>query len=106
MRFWTMCKLRVKMCGTLVRAISGQLAEAGLQVGAEGLPLRLWRSSGRMTPGWAADHLAAYGDPAHLLIPAHADMILGYSARLVRPDTIGARHDLDDGRIALRWAFA
>ena len=90
----------------LVRGIVGQLAEAGLIPGTEGLRLRLWRSSGRMTPGWAADHLAAQGDPARLLIPVHADMVLGHTARLVRPEAIGGRHDLDDGRIALRWAFA
>ena len=90
----------------LVAALARQLTDSGLDTGTGGIPLRLWRSSGRMTPGWAADHLAAQGDPAQLLLPAFPDMILGYSARLVRPETLGGRHDLDDGRIALRWAFA
>ena len=117
----------------VLRAIRETLTDAGLQLVAARAgraDLTLYRASGRMTEDaallalptppegldaalTAPDRAGAYAAlqsevsaRGSVLIPAFADYVIGHSLRLARPATLGHGFDLDDGRIAERWAFA
>ncbi|GGL55541.1 ABC transporter substrate-binding protein [Wenxinia marina] len=117
----------------VTRQVSLAARDAGLRLipaTEGGADLVLSLPSGRMTADWtlAADHGAGpFGDalramrmandrPAAyvalaarlaeegtVVIPAFADWIFAHSVRIAPGGPVGARFDLDDGRIARRW---